>query len=147
MTSALISMARSDAAVSVEKYGLPSAPGKNHHPAFFQMANRAPADKRLGHLVHLNRRLHAGVDALLFQRILQRQRIDHRGQHAHMICGNPVHLFGLLGHAAEKIASAHHDRDLNSERSNVREFSSDFVNAKRVDTKTLGRGQELRRRA
>ena len=72
------------------------------------MANRAAADERLGHLVHFNRGLHPGVDPGFFQRILQSQRIDHRGQHAHVISGDAVHLLGLLGDAAKKIAAADH---------------------------------------
>ena len=79
------------------------------------MPDRAPPDERLSHLVHLDRRLHAGVHALLLQRILQRQRVDHCGQHAHVIGGDAVHVLGLLGHAAEEIPAAHHDRDLHAE--------------------------------
>ncbi len=107
------------------------------------MTDGAPANKWFCNLIHLNRRLHSGIDSLLFQRILQRQGIDHGGQHAHVIGGNPVHLFGLFSHAPEEIASAHHDSDLDAQRSNVRQFRGDFVNAKRIDTETLGRGQSL----
>src|SRR5579863_4095259 len=60
-----------------------------------------------------------------------------------MIGGNPVHLFGLLGHTPEKIPSAHHDRDLNIKRLNVRQLSRDFVDAKRIDAKALSRGESL----
>ena len=107
------------------------------------MANGTAADKRLGNLIHLNGRLHSRIDALLFQRILQCQRIDHGREHAHVIGGNPVHLFRLLGHAPEKIPSAHHDRDLNPQRSHVRQFGGDFVDTKRVNAKALGRGEGL----
>ncbi len=125
------------------KVGIAGASGKNHYPAFFQMTDGAAADKRLGNLVHLNRRLHSGVDALLFERILQCQGIDHCCEHAHMIGGNPVHFFGLLGHAAKKIPSADHDRNLNSQGSHVSQLRGNFVNAKRIDAETLGRGQGL----
>ncbi len=53
-----------------------SAGGENDDAAFFQMTHGAPANERLGNLVHLDGALQAREDALLFQRILQRQSID-----------------------------------------------------------------------
>jgi len=61
----------------------------------------------------------------------------------HVIGGNAVHLFGLFCHPAEKIPSAHHDRNFNSQRSDVRQFSRDFVDAKRVNAKALRCSQSL----
>ena len=86
---------------------------------------------------------HAGEDILLLQRVLQRQRIDHRGQHAHVIGGDAVHLLGLLGHAAEEVSAAHHDGDLDAQAVHIGELGRDLVHALIVDTKALAGGQSL----
>ena len=52
------------------------------------------------------------MHVLFFQRVLQGQRVDHRGEHAHVVGGDAVHVFRLHGHAAEKIAAADDDGDL-----------------------------------
>src|SRR5262245_39835144 len=130
ITSALISIARSAAAVSVLKYGLP-VPAPNtttrpfsrwrlarrrvngsatarrrrtvahvrlacagpeaHHATLLEVADGAPPDERLGHGAHLDRGDDAGVDALLLDGILQRQRVDHGGEHPHVVGGRAVH--------------------------------------------------------
>jgi hypothetical protein len=36
-------------------------------------------------LLHLDGALDAGVDARLLEGVLQRQGVDHRGQHAHVV--------------------------------------------------------------
>ncbi len=107
------------------------------------MADGAAADERLGHLVHLDGGLHAGVNTLLLQRVLQRQRVDHGGQHAHVVGGDAVHVAGLLGDAAEKISAAHHDGDLDAQRVDVRQFGGDLVDAGSVHAEALVGGQSL----
>ena len=107
------------------------------------MPDGAPADERLGHLVHLDRRLHPGVDALLFQRVLQRQRIDHRREHAHVVGGDAVHLLGLLGDAAKEISPAHDDGDLDIQCAHFGQFGGNFVHAGSVHAETLAGGQCL----
>src|SRR5205085_10074536 len=58
---------------------------------------------------HRNRRKHASVDAELLEAVLQRQRVHHRRQHAHVVGGRPVEPLRCGGHAAEDIATADHD--------------------------------------
>src|SRR5216684_1894500 len=101
------------------------------------MTNRAPPDEWLGHLIHLNRRLHARVYLLLFERVLQRQRVDHRGQHSHMIGGNPVHVPSLIGHAAKEVAAAYNDRKLHSQFVYVSQFGRNLMDACCVDAEAL----------
>ena len=107
------------------------------------MTDGAAADKGLGHLVHFDRRLHPGVNALLLQRVLQRQRVDHSSQHAHVVGGDAVHFTRLLGHAAKEISAADHNRDVDTEGVNVRQFGGNFMNAEGVDAEALVRGQGL----
>ncbi len=72
------------------KIGIAGAGGENHDAAFFQVARGAAADERLGHLMHFDGAHQAGVAALLFERVLQRQAVDDRGEHAHVIAGGAV---------------------------------------------------------
>ena len=46
------------------------------------------------------------------ERILHRERVHHRGQHAHLVGGDPVHAGPREPGAAEEVAAADHDRDL-----------------------------------
>ena len=116
---------------------MPGPAREDDDAAFFQMPDGAPPNEWLGHLVHLDRGLHARVDFLFFQRILQSERIDHRGQHSHVIGGNAVHVLGLIGHAAKEIAAAHHDRELHSQLVHIGQLRRDFVDARRIHTKAL----------
>ena len=130
MASALISMARKRGGGVGREIGIAGAAGEDHDAAFFQMADGAAANEGLGDLIHLNRGLHARVDPLLLERVLQRQRVDHRGQHAHVIGGDAVHVLGLLGDAAKEIAAADDDRDLHAQFVNVGQFGRDLVDAR-----------------
>ena len=107
------------------------------------MPNSAAADERLGDLIHFDRGLHAGVDVLLFEGVLQSQRVDDRGQHSHVVSGNAVHVLGLLGNPAEEVSAANYDRDLHAKGIDVGEFSGNLVNAGGVNTETLRSGQRL----
>lgn len=119
------------------KVRIARAAREDHDAAFLQMPDGAPPDERLGHLIHFDGSLHACIDFLLLERILQRQRVDDRGQHTHVIGGNAVHVTRLVGHAAEKIAAADYDRDLHAQFVNVRQLGGDLVDASGIDTKAL----------
>ena len=66
--------------------------------------------------VHGDGALHPRVHAFFFERVLQRQRVDHRRQHAHVVAGGAFDLEALLPAAAENISAADHDGDLDAER-------------------------------
>ena len=74
------------------------------------MTNRAPSNVGLGHLAHLDRAHDASRDADVFQGGLKRQRVDHRGDHADVISGRPIHV-QRLG-ASEDVPSSDHDSGL-----------------------------------
>ena len=69
-------------------------------------------DERLRNLAHLDRRLHPGLDTDLLERVLQREAVDHRRQHAHLIADDAVDPPALAVHAAEDVSPADHDGDL-----------------------------------
>jgi hypothetical protein len=123
--SAPISEPRSAAAVSVVKNGIAGAGAENHHLAFFEVTDRLAADIGLDHLLDVQRRLHAGVDARLAHRIGQRHGVHHRRQHAHVVGRGAIHAGGRAGQPAEDVAAADDDADLDAEIGHRLDFRHD----------------------
>ena len=69
-------------------------------------------DKGFRHADHIERGLHAGGNALLFDRVLQGERVDDGSEHSHVIRGGAVHAGALT--AAPEIAAADDDADLHA---------------------------------
>ncbi len=61
------------------------AGGEDHDAALLEMAHRAPADVRLGDLRDRDRRLHPRVGAEALERVLQRERVQERREHAGVV--------------------------------------------------------------
>ena len=120
MTSALISIARSAAAVSVLKYGIAGAGAEDDDAALLEVADGAAPDERLGDGAHLDRRDDARDHALLLERVLQRQRVDDRREHAHVVGGGAVHAARAGRDAAEDVAAADDDGRLDAHRPGFR---------------------------
>ena len=76
-------------------------------------------------------------DALLFERVLQRQAVDHRGQHAHVIAGRAVDGQRFLARAAEDISAADHDGHLHAEVADFLHLARDAVDGFGVNAETL----------
>ena len=73
----------------------------------------ATRDVWLGNLRHRNRRLYAGRGSGLFEKVLQREGIHYRTQHAHVVGPGPVHAaLAQLG-AAKKVATTDNNGDFN----------------------------------
>jgi hypothetical protein len=106
IASAWISSARSAAAVSVVKNGLP-----------------------VPDLGDRDRALHPRVHAEALERVLQRERVEHRGQHAHVVAGRAVHALRGGLHAAEDVAGALHDGDLDAAIVHALDLGGDRLDA------------------
>ncbi|MBB3727714.1 hypothetical protein FHR33_003574 [Nonomuraea dietziae] len=78
------------------------------------MPDGTARQERLGDLLHGDGGLHAGLDAALLKEVLERQAVDHRAQHAHVVASATVETAGGQGGAAEHVPAAHHDRHLNA---------------------------------
>ena len=102
--------------------------------------------KRLGHLVHLDGAQQARVRALLFQRVLQRQPVDHRRQHAHVVGRGAVDGQRFLPRAAKDISAAHHDGHLHAEVAHFLQFTGDARQRFGVDAGALRSLQGLSRK-
>src|SRR5207302_931155 len=64
---------------------------EDDHTLLFQVSDRAPADVGFGQLAHFDGGLNAGDRALFLERVLQGERVEHGGQHAHVIGRGPLH--------------------------------------------------------
>jgi hypothetical protein len=76
------------------------------------MTHRAPPDIRLAHRLHRDRRQYPRRHSRLFERVLQRERVDNRRQHPHLIGGRAIHPALLVRAATQDIARADHQREL-----------------------------------
>ena len=47
--------------------------------------------------MHLDGAHHPGIDAHLSERVLQGERVDDGGEHAHVIAGYAIHVYGRRG--------------------------------------------------
>src|SRR5579871_5018439 len=83
------------------------------------------------------------MHTLLFQSVLQCQRVDHGGQHAHVISGDAVHVTRLFRHTTEEISSADDQSDFHAEIVYVLDLRGDGVNAAGFDPKAFVPGQRF----
>ena len=51
---------------------------------------------------------------VLLQDCLQRQRVDHRRQHAHVVAGRPADSHRCAGYATMEIATTNHESDFDT---------------------------------
>ena len=116
---------------------MPVPRGKNHHAALFQVAHGAAADEGLGHLMHFDGAQQPRQHALLFERVLQRQPVDHRRQHAHVIAGGAVDRKRFLARPAENVSAADDDGHLHAQVVHFLHFAGNAVDGFGVDPKSL----------
>ena len=121
------------------------ARGEDHDPALLEMPHRTAADERLGNRAHLDRRRDAGHDADVLERILQRERVDHRGQHPHVVRGRAVHAFGAGRQPAKEVAAADDDGGLDPELLDLADLFRNLRGDRRVDPERLFAHQGLTR--
>src|ERR1019366_9805475 len=98
---------------------------ENDHTALFQMAHRTAANVVFANLVDAQRRHDTGISAETFERVLHRERIDHRSQHAHMVGGDSIHTGTGEPCTAKNVAAAEHHRDLHAPLRKGPDFNRD----------------------
>ena len=99
---------------------MPGAGAEDHDAALLEVPDRAARDVGLGDLAHRDRGLHPGLDALLLEEVLQRQAVHDGAEHAHVVGAGAVHAALLQLGAAEEVAAADDDRDLDARRGRPR---------------------------
>src|ERR1039458_6566813 len=118
---------------------------EDHHAALFQVAYGAAANVRLGDLIHEDSAHHTALDAALFQCILHGDGVDDRREHAHVVSGHAVHLLGLLGHAAEDVASPPDYADFHAQRVHIDDLAGNLGDLGGVQAEAARAGQHLTR--
>ena len=112
---------------------MPGAGAEDHDAALLEVPDRAPRDVRLGDLAHRDRGLDPGLDALLLQEVLERQAVHHDAEHAHVVGAGPVHAALLELGAAEEVAAAGDDRDLDAGALHGGDLAGDLLHDVGVD--------------
>src|SRR3954454_10961128 len=121
------------------------AGGEDDDAALLEVAHRAAADVGLGHLLHVDGRLHPRVDVALLQRVLELERVEHDGEHPHVVRGGAVHARGGAGDPAVDVARAQDDRDLHAAIVHALDLLGDGAQALRVGPVVEGAHQRLPR--
>ena len=91
------------------------------------MADRAAADERLSDGPHLDGGREPRGDADVLQGVLERQGIDDRREHAHVVGGGAVHALGAGRKAPEEVAAADDDARLDAELLNFADLGGDLA--------------------
>src|SRR5262245_23649507 len=106
---------------------------EDHHAALLEMPGRAAADIGLGHLLHLDRRQHPGGYADLLERVLEGQRVDDGGEHAHVVAGGAVHTARAARETPEDVAAADDERELAARRVDLAQLPREAPEQRLVD--------------
>ena len=97
------------------------------------MAHGAAADVVLAHIVDLQCAHHAHARSQFFQRVLHGECVDHRGQHAHLVTGHPVHAAGSQARTAEDVAPADDQADFRACIAGFDDLAGDTANHRGID--------------
>ena len=93
---------------------MPRAAREDDDTPFFEMSERLAHDERFRDGNHVERRLHAHVDALLLEHIGDRHAVHRRGQHAHVVGTGALDVALAVFHAAPEVAAADDDAHLHT---------------------------------
>src|SRR6266566_3714764 len=91
-----------------------SSGSQDDHAAFLEVPHSTAPDVGLRDLRHLDRGHRARRYPGPLERILQRKRVDDRGQHAHVVTGGAVEAALACSEAAKDVAATNHERGLNA---------------------------------
>src|SRR6266702_1707343 len=98
---------------------------ENDHALLFQVSDRAPADVAFGQLAHFDGGLDAGDHIPFLERVLQGKRVEHGGQHAHVIGRRPLHAAVGGVEPTEDVPPTDDHRDLDAHRGDLRDLRGD----------------------
>src|SRR5487761_737712 len=109
------------------------AGGQDHDPALLEVADSASPDVRLSDLRHLDGGHGARGNPDPLERILQRQRVDHRRQHAHVVAGGAIDAKLAGSHATKDVAAADDERDLDAHLVDALHLAGDGLDDREVN--------------
>jgi hypothetical protein len=118
---------------------------QDNDPPLFQMPLGPPANVRLGHAVHGDRRHDPRFAAQRLQSVLQRQGVDHRGEHPHVVGGRflNVRVRPLELRPAEDVAAADDQRDLTPRIRRLLHLPGDVDDLLHADSPLAGMAEAL----
>src|SRR5436305_1458535 len=107
------------------------------------MTNSAPANVRLGHLVHLDGRHDASGNSLAFESILKGKPIYYGGQHSHVVTLNAIHVVSGRSNAAEDVSASKHQANLHSGSGHLGNLFRESCDAFRIEPERQRARQSL----
>ena len=119
------------------------AAGEQHHTARLEVGERHALGEGFADGGHGKRRHHPGRHATGRERGIERQRVHHGGQHAHVIGADPVDAGRRDLGAPDKVAAADHDADLTAQRHHLADLVGDTAHRRRRDAEAFRTCQRL----
>lgn len=101
------------------------------------MAKGLAANVGLGDLLDVEGGLNAGFDAVVAAGILKGHGVHDRGEHAHVVARGAVHAGRAERDAAEDVAAAHDDADLNAKLDDALDFLNHAGKNRAVDAEAV----------
>ena len=108
---------------------------EDHDVAVFQMTQRSAPCIRLRDLFHFDCRLYLRRNPECQKRVLQRQGIHDRRQHAHIVCRSPVHV--LARTSAPEVAAPDDNGDLHAQLVDLLDLLGDLARHFFTDAKMV----------
>ena len=118
--------------------GAADAGGEDDDASLLEVADDPAADERLGHGLDLDGGYVPGDDALLLEGVLEGDAVDHGRQEPHLVGRSPVHAGLGPAVAAEDVAAADHDGELDAEVPDLLELSGDGGDPLEIDALAPG---------
>src|SRR5262245_51870523 len=107
------------------------------------MAQGTAANVGLGQLFHANGRHHARVHASLLQHVLERERVDHGAEHAHVIGGDAIHAHGRELRPANDVAATDDQPDSDAHPDHALDLVAELLYAIEIESDALVAGEGL----
>lgn len=111
---------------------------KDDDTPLLHMARRPAANIGLADPFHRDRRLNTGRNIELLERVLNGKRVDHRGQHSHVVGPCPVESLRRAGNAPEDVAAADDEADLDAGAMDFGNVQGDALKGGRIDFIAVG---------
>src|SRR5687768_1864542 len=119
---------------------------EDHDLAFLEVADRLAADVGLHDRLDRERRLHARHQPAAVHGVGERDRVDHGGEHAHVVGVRAVHPRGALRDAAKDVAAADHHAHLHAEVDDFLHLHHDPVHRLAIDAVGIAAHERLPRK-
>src|SRR5207237_58120 len=106
---------------------------EDRHAPLLQVAHGAAPDVVLADFVDADRGHDARVQPEALEAILHGERVHHRGEHAHVVGRHAVHAGTRESRAAEDVAAADHERELDIHLTDLLQLPRDAPDDRRLD--------------